>query len=151
MCVNEIKGSVSELGILSLRKCWPKVAPPERLIFPKKNMPVPGWRALWGNILGTISMFWVLGGTQASFDLGSGKFCWREEALHGNLWDKASRYELGLVWKRTWQHLKFGRIMQAAGSPSRKYENNSFNFFLWASQNTDLFWRRLCLSAFPPT
>lgn len=37
MCVNEIKGSVSELGILSLRKCWPKVAPPERLIFPKKH------------------------------------------------------------------------------------------------------------------
>lgn len=37
MCVNEIQGSVLEMGILSLRKCWPKVAPPERLIFPKKH------------------------------------------------------------------------------------------------------------------
>lgn len=59
---------------------------------------------------------------------------------------------LALGGKRTWQHLKFGRIMQATGSHSRKYENNSFSFFFSrASQNTDLFWRRLCLSAFPPT
>lgn len=46
---------------------------------------------------------------------------------------------LALYGKRTWQHVKFGRIMQAAGSPSRKYESNSLKIFSWASQNTDLF------------
>ena len=135
-CVSEeTQGSLSRLGTSSSLRCWPEASTTYTAYFSRKTSQSRGAERSGAHAAGTLfasnlgKRALVPGrGTQASFDLEPGKFCCREEALHGT-WPtyetSLQGMNLALCGRRRGQRGKFRRITQAAGSPSVKYEGSS--------------------------
>lgn len=93
-------------------------------IFFQKNIPVPGEECSGATEQGP--SFCVLGSRRRHISW----LCLRIWKLllkgRGPPWHRPTMSQgINLACgKRTWQHLKFGRVMQRAGSPPVKYEGN---------------------------